>query len=193
MGGEFMKKSYYRAIHTKDGACDCGLLTPEPTVVERVNEFGDPVYRFGTFWASPEEVLCFSENVGGAVIGATTGEEGFRGGEYCICKTEEIPDVDMTHVTIGDFEVLEEVRFKRPVMTTPVGAFKVTPELLAEIEKAYDCQFPTYEEFVESEGEEMAILHYDQAMSMWESQEGCPINIDKLLDIRERITEEVLK
>ena len=185
-------KPYYRAIHTKDGACDCGLLTPELTVVERLNEFGEPIYRFGNFWASSEEVLCFSESVGGAVIGATTGEFGFRGGQYCICKTEETPEIDLTLEIIGDFLVLDEVRFKRPVETEKVGLFTVTPDLLAKIEKAYDCHFPTYEEFMETEGEEMAKLYYDSVSALWESQEGCPIDVEELLDIRDKIAREVL-
>ena len=89
------------------------------------------------FFRSTEKVLCFSKTPGGAVIGSVTSEEGFTGGGRCICETTDEPTIDISDELVGDFSVLEEVRFHRPVETKLTGRFMVDKKLLNEIEEAY--------------------------------------------------------
>jgi len=146
-----MSQAYYRAVFPENGKCECGLLTPHQTDVERVKVYEDGLAEVvywsplvnepPVFYRSTEKVLCFSKTPGGAIIGSVTGERAFIGGDRCICETHGKPDIDISHVTVGDFEVLEEVRFKRPVKTKALGMFSVDQKMLKEIEAAYDTEY----------------------------------------------------
>lgn len=161
------EQKYYRAIQKIADICKCDTLIPKWTEVEETKEVNGHAIKFWApmvseppiFWRSEEKVLCFSKTPGGAVIGAITGEREFRKGTFCICETTDKPDVDISHEIIGDFSILEEVRFHKPVETKLKGCFVVGENLKTEIEKAYGI------------GEEWA---------------GFP-NTDNLLKIRNRI------
>lgn len=136
--------NYYRAFRS-DGKCQCGLLNPHLTDVEKVEKVNGHAVKYWSplmneppiFFRSTEHVLCFSKEIGGAVIGSVTGEHGFSGGHFCICMTTDKPDVDISDEEVGDFPVLEEVRFHKPVHTVLVGEFTVDKKLLQKIERAY--------------------------------------------------------
>ena len=142
---------YYRAIPVpEDYPCECGLLEPHLTDVEKVKcrdsfcqlVYWAPLVQAPPFFArSTEKVLCFSKTPGGAVIGSVTGEYEFEGGKRCICETTDKPDVDISHELVGDFEVLEEVRFHKPVNTKVTGEFVVNDKTLREIEACYEEPF----------------------------------------------------
>jgi len=145
------EQKYYRAFRTPE--CECGLLIPKETDVEKVETRGD--YAFVKCWQpiineppiffrSTEKVLCFSKTAGGAVIGAVTGETGFTGGKLCICETIEKPDIDISDELVGDFPVLEEVRFHRPVKTKVTSEFTVDAKLLKKITDAYHPEFSEF-------------------------------------------------
>lgn len=170
------KTNYYRATPTKEGECKCGLLTPKLTEVEKVKDGHvvawwplanePPIYK-----RSIEKVSCFAKTPGGAVIGSATGESGFKGGERCICKTTEKPDVDLSEEMHGDFAALQEVRYYRPVHAEAVGTFNIDKKLVKKIGKAYNPKRaelagydekgkPIFEEYGgESFPDEDAIIH----------------------------------
>ena len=126
------------------------MLTPRETTVERVRctegEKGlycEVVYwaplvnEPPIFWSSTEKVLCFSKTPGGAVIGSVTGEDEFKGGRRCICVTSDTPTIDISDELVGDFQILQEVRYRNPVNTKTFGEFTVDDALLKEIATAY--------------------------------------------------------
>lgn len=164
-------EKYYRAVRIPAGRCKCGILIPRGTDVEKVEIISDNLAEVKywqpivneppIFFRSTEKVLCFSKTPGGAVIGAVTGEIAFTGGRFCICETTEQPDIDISHVVVGDFSVLEEVRYRRPVDTRFVGESTVDDRLLKEIANAY------------------------------ETKSGFP-DVDRLVDIREKINREII-
>lgn len=140
-------QKYYRAIQA-DGPCECGVLLPQWTDVEKTKKVNGDVVSYWAplvneppvFWRSTEKVLCFSKTPGGAIIGAVTGEIGFRKGIFCVCETTDNTDVDISDATVGDFSILEEVRFHKPVETKVTGTFVVNDKLLDKIGKAYGTE-----------------------------------------------------
>ena len=183
-----MPEKYYRAFPAPKGKCVCGVLKPELTSVEKTRKVnGHEVVKYypvvnepPIYWRSDEKVLCFSKTPGGAVIGSVTGERGFKGGNRCVCVTEEQPDIDISHEMTGDFPVLEEVRFKRPVKTEVVGEFEVTDKLLKQIEHAYNTPIKT------------PIWENGEIVGWEENEEETTIDLDKLERIKNRINRQVL-
>jgi len=181
-------EKYYRAIPSPKGVCNCGLLIPRLTEVEEVIKVDGyevkkdyplvnepPIY-----WRSAEKVLCFSKSPGGAIIGSVTGERGFKGGNRAVCLTAEVPDIDISHDLSGDFPILQEVRFRRPVHTECIGEFYVTDELLHEIERAYNTPL---KQPIWSNGKIVG----------WEETEETFIDTDKLERIRRQINKALEK
>lgn len=185
-----MQQKYYRAFPSIKGKCTCGSLEPHKTDVERVRavnghevvkEYFGMVNEPPIYWRSTETVLCFSKTPGGAVIGSVTGEQGFKGGNRCICSTTEEPEVDISDEPSGDFPVLEEVRFKRPVKTEVVGEFEVTDKLLKQIGHAYEAPM------------KCPIWKEGEVIGWEEIEDETFIDTGKLERIRNRINRQILE
>jgi len=133
------KKYYYRAMYKPTDTP--GQIVPHRTMVERVDKDGNLIVNW--IMGHPEfkpdfiETSAFSETPGGAIIGALSDPDGVRPGKLYIYRTTEEPDVDLSHETAGDFLVIDEVRFNRPVDAELIDTFEATPELVAELEGAY--------------------------------------------------------
>jgi hypothetical protein len=80
----------------------------------------------------------------------------------------------------GDFPVLEEVRFNRPVKTEVVGEFEVTDKLLKQIEYAYNTPVKT------------PIWENGEIVGWEENEEETTIDLDKLERIKNRINRQIL-
>lgn len=192
-----MKESkYYRAIPTCIEALhpnENDELVPHERSVEKVKHLHDnyytPVYEFKTYWSDFLEVLCFSKHPGGAVIGACSGSKEFNKGHYTIYSTSKTPDQDLSLASSGDFPVIEEVRYTRPVPVEKVGEFTITDTLVEEIKEAYGLTFPSKDEFLNAHAN--ATEHdYERAKLRWESEGGI-VNDIKLKNLRNQITEKI--
>jgi hypothetical protein len=178
---------FFRAVMPRDAHCTGGVIEPRMTEVEKVK--GDSVIAWypttdspPIFARSQEKVLCFARSPGGAIIGSVTGENGFAGGPRCIIGTDQKPDVDISKELVGDFGVIEEVRYHKPVQTVHVGNFTVNKDLLTRIEKAYEN--PRYE-LIDYKKDKNGKPIYNKPVS--EKTDDVYLNEDKIKAIRNEI------
>lgn len=133
--------TYYRAIHDSNFSdSDKKLLQPKPTPHE-MDRDGKVVYKIycdePVFARSDEPILAFSKTKEGAVTGAVTSDKGFRKGVFHIVKTKEKPDVDLSEQQIGDFYIIKEVRYKKPIKVSYVEKVEVSPEATRKVANYY--------------------------------------------------------
>jgi hypothetical protein len=99
---------------------------------------GCPEPLFGDIGAgfpiSKVDETSFSKSIAGAVMGAARFCEGHC--ELDIFSTDEKPDVDLSDCPY-DFQVLEEVRFRREVPVEHMMRLVITPELVEELGVCY--------------------------------------------------------
>lgn len=193
-----MPKKYFRAIHLSPGEpCNCGMLTPYKTDVEKVEKINGYQLKYWMpevneppiFSRSTEKVLCFSESPGGAVLGATTGEYEFAGGRMCVCETTEKPDIDLSDEMVGDFEIVREVRYRKPVETDVTGPFTVNEKLLNRTTDAYQWT-PDREGFVKEVMADGYTRDYAEGIyeQFWEDKSI--MNKEELATIRDEINRD---
>ncbi len=130
---------YYRAIPVR---LDEDIVVPKKSPKEAVDDEGDLVVDFMNntpiYHKESSKSSCFSESIGGAVIGAMTGETGFNKGTFYIYRTDaKKPEVDLSDYSMDDFEVIDEVRFERPVDVEYVGKINIDSEDLKYISRCY--------------------------------------------------------
>lgn len=119
---------YYRAIIKFEG----NTVVFEPKgYYERFDDDGNPVlHTGGLWWRSDVPETSASKLIGGAVLGLWSmgNHKGLNLKEAFIYEISESPDLDLSGVTIDDFEWLKEVRYRRAVEGRYVGKFIYTPE-----------------------------------------------------------------
>jgi hypothetical protein len=112
-------KGFYEAIHRS--GC------PEP-------KFGDPLMGYPI---SKIAESSFSKSIEGAILGGAKGfcdEE--KTCEIDIYESDEEPDVDISDCP-PDFDILEEVRYRREIPVKRVKTITISPDFYKEFEFAY--------------------------------------------------------
>jgi len=189
---------FYRAEHAP---IDGKIIQPKKSTKEAVTDDGSLDIMWlpnghHEYRAETSKDTSFSETIGGAILGAITGETGFNKGPFYIYKTaEKDPEIDLRHEIIDDFAVIDEVRFERPVKVDFVGKFEVSDELLKSIKLGYKHEI-TKEE-IEHFKEEMRRNGCDEEfIEKGGPEEGdwCDvINEDKLIKHRNNISKRMIQ
>lgn len=189
---------FYRAEHAP---IDGEIIRVKKSTKEAVTEEGNLDIMWlpnghHEYRAETSKDTSFSDTIGGAVLGAITGETGFNKGPFYIYRTtEKDPEIDLRHETVDDFIVIDEVRFERPVKVEFVGKFEVSDELLESIKLCYKHEI-TKEE-VERFKEEMRKNGCNEEFiekGGLEEGDWCDvINEDKLIAHRNDISTSVKK
>lgn len=127
--------SYYRCLPTFGGE---KIIFEPKGYYEVVNDDGTAIMRYGEYVRSKVKELSASKYIGGSIMGSYSMNRNTR--TYYIYKINEKPDVDISHWTSGDFEFLQEVRYRRPVEGSYIGYIYLSDYLF----KAFD----TFHEYI---------------------------------------------
>src|SRR5690606_15692508 len=107
---------------------------------EAIDDEGNPVIKYDTHWISDKPEVAASHSVGGAVLGLYSmfRQHGKSPNIFYIYGINEEPDVDISHWDMGDFALLQEVRYRRPVRGKYVGKVTITDELKEKLNAYYE-------------------------------------------------------
>jgi hypothetical protein len=107
---------YYRASDVFLG--EEVVFKPE-NFYEEVGYNNEPSYNYGSFSISEIPEVCASKYIGGSVLGSFSMLKNEN--NFYIYTINEAPSVDISHWNIGDFEYLEEVRYRKEVIGKFIG------------------------------------------------------------------------
>ena len=130
-------EKYYRAVEKNLGK----TVEFEPEgYYEAIDDYGDPIYKFNTFWVSDKPEVAASKSVGGAVMGLYSMfmQHGKKPEIFYIYEINEKPDVDISHWEIDDFAYLQEVRYRRPVKGKYKGKVLITDDIIKRLRAFYE-------------------------------------------------------
>ncbi len=130
-------KTYYRAVENNAGKT---VKFKPQGFYEAIDDEGNPVIKYDTHWISDKPEVAASHSVGGAVLGLYSmfRQHGKSPNIFYIYGINEEPDVDISHWDMGDFALLQEVRYRRPVRGKYVGKVTITDELKEKLNAYYE-------------------------------------------------------
>lgn len=136
------KGKYYRVLNINFGKD----VTFEPKSYSEAFEQGEdgkwyPKHnKYGGYWKSNIPEISASKNIGSAIMGNWTASGMPQTTEFFIYELEDgvEPDYDISHLEIGDFKQLQEVRYRKPVKGKLIGEFKLTPDIYKIFNENYD-------------------------------------------------------
>lgn len=85
---------------------------------EKIGKSDEPIMFYGEWKQSDVKEICASKIIGGAVLGAFSMR---HENEYYIYKITQQPDKDISHWLGGDFQFIEEVRYRKDVKGKFIG------------------------------------------------------------------------
>ena len=134
---ENVAKTYYRAVENNVGKT--AVFEPQG-FYEAIDDEGNPVIKYDTHWISDKPEVAASHSVGGAVLGLYSmfRQHGKSPNIFYIYGINEEPDVDISHWDMGDFALLQEVRYRRPVKGKYIGKVTITNELKEKLNAYYE-------------------------------------------------------
>ena len=121
------QEKYYRAVEKYMGE----TIEFEPEgFYEAIDDEGNPIWKYDTFWVSDKPEIAASKSVGGALMGLYSMFMQHKKNPevFYVYEINEKPDVDISHWEIGDFTHLKEVRFRRVVQGHYVGKVDITDD-----------------------------------------------------------------
>lgn len=130
-------EKYYRAVEKYMGK----TIEFEPQgFYEAIDDEGNPIFKYDTFWVSETPEVAASKSIGGAVMGLYSMfmQHGKNPGVFYIYEITEEPDVDISHWDIGDFTHLKEVRYRRPVQGKYRGKVTITDDMKKRLNAFYE-------------------------------------------------------
>jgi hypothetical protein len=130
---------YYRAVSKYMGE----EVEFEPNgYYEAIGDDGYPIMKYDTFWMSKTPEIAASKSIGGAVMGIYSMMKHHNSIEKYtyIYEINEKPDVDISHWTYGDFEYLEEVRYRKPVKGKYFGKVAISDDMKKKFDAFYELQ-----------------------------------------------------
>lgn len=163
-------KTYYRAVENNAG----NTVEFEPQgFYEAIDDEGNPVIKYDTHWVSDTPETAASYSVGGAVLGLYSmfRQHGKVPNIFYIYGINEEPDVDISHWDMGDFSLLQEVRYRRPVRGKYVGKVTITDELKEKLNAYYEMisgdeyDTPIYDPEYERQMKIAQNIDYDKLLS----------------------------
>jgi tRNA nucleotidyltransferase/poly(A) polymerase/predicted GNAT family acetyltransferase len=157
-GGE----KYYRAVEKYMGE----TIEFEPEgYYEAIDDDGNPIYKYDTFWVSETPEIAASKSVGGALMGLYSMfmQHGKNPGVFYVYEINEKPDADISHWEIGDFTYLKEVRFRRAVQGHYIGKVDITDDFKKRMNAFYEINgLEAYDEPDEETSEIFQDTDYEQ-------------------------------
>lgn len=127
------ESKYYRAIEKNIGD-DVIFNIKNGGYYEAIGEDEEPKFMFGEYLESDILEIAASKYVGGCVMGLFSMS---RARNYYIYEINEKPDVDISHWSGGDFEFLEEVRYRRSIKAKYVGEVILNEDVYFMLESYY--------------------------------------------------------
>jgi tRNA nucleotidyltransferase/poly(A) polymerase len=130
-------QKYYRAVEKNLGKT--AEFEPEG-FYEAIDDDGNPIFKYDTFWVSDKPEVAASKSVGGAVMGLYSMflQHGKNPTVFYIYEIAEEPDVDISHWDTGDFYHLKEVRYRKPVKGRYVGKVTITDDFKKRLNAYYE-------------------------------------------------------
>lgn len=113
---EFIPKSSYEQVELRNGFLS-------------LHEFGNNNIK----------EVCFSKTIPGCLFAINMF---LKEGKYYIYHTQEVPCIDLSDASIGDFSAIEEVRYRRNVACEFYGKIDVSDFLVYSLRETYeDCKW----------------------------------------------------
>lgn len=136
----FKKKSskiYYRAIANNAGKT---VKFKPYGYYEAIDDEGNPIYKYGAYWTSDKPEVAASHTVGGAVLGlfSMLKQHDKTSNIFFIYAINEEPDIDISHWDMGDFALLQEVRYRRPVRGEYIGKVIINSYMREKLNAYYE-------------------------------------------------------
>jgi hypothetical protein len=130
-------QKYYRAIEKNLG--ETVEFEPEG-YYEAIDDDGNPIFKYDTFWVSDKPEVSASKSIGGAVMGLYSMfmSNGKNPTEFFIYVISEKPDVDISHWEMGDFGHIKEVRYRRAVQGKYLGKIAITDDFKKRMNAFYE-------------------------------------------------------
>ena len=173
-------EKYYRAVEKNMGK----TVEFEPEgFYEAIDDNGDPIWKYDTFWVSETPEVAASKSVGGAVMGLYSMFMQYRKNPqiFYIYEINEKPDVDISHWDYGDFYHLKEVRYRRPVQGKYLGKVTITDDFKKRINAFYEMNsLEAYDEPDEETREVFDDTNYDQYLGNVKSLVHEEVNADEM-------------
>ena len=158
-------EKYYRVVEKNMGK----TIEFEPEgFYEAIDDNGDPIYRYDTFWESDIPEVAASKTIGGAVMGLFSMfmSNGRNPSVFYVYEITEKPDVDISHWEMGDFYHLKEVRYRRPVRGKYIGKLTITDDMKIRLNAFYEMNnLEAYDEPDEETAEIFQDTDYDQYLA----------------------------
>ena len=175
---------YYRAIEKYMGE----TIEFEPEgFYEAIDDNGNPIYKYDTFWVSETPEVAASKSVGGALMGLYSMfmQHSKNPGVFYVYEITEKPDVDISHWEIGDFTYLQEVRYRRPVRGSYVGKVDITDDFKKRMNAFYEINgLEAYDEPDEETSEIFQDTDYEQYLDKMKDT----VHEQETLDVSEKNT-----
>lgn len=158
-------EKYYRVVEKNMGK----TIEFEPEgFYEAIDDNGNPIYHYDTFWQSEIPEVAASKTIGGAVMGLYSMfmSNGKNPSIFYIYEINEKPDVDISHWDMGDFYHLKEVRYRRPVRGTYKGKVTITDDMKKRLNAFYEMNnLEAYDEPDEETREVFDDTDYEQYLA----------------------------
>jgi len=155
-------EKYYRAVEKNMGK----TIEFEPEgFYEAIDDDGNPIYQYDTFWESDIAEVAASKTIGGAVMGLYSmfRTNGRNPETFYIYMINEKPDVDISHWDMGDFYHLKEVRYRRAVQGKYIGKLIITDDMKTKLNAFYNMNsLEAYDEPDDETYEIVKNTDYDQ-------------------------------
>jgi 2'-5' RNA ligase len=160
-----INEKYYRAVEKNMGK----TVEFEPEgYYEAIDDKGNPIFKYDTFWVSDIPEVAASKSIGGAVMGLYSMfmQHGKKPTIFYIYEINEKPDVDISHWDYGDFAHLKEVRYRKPVQGKYRGKVTITDDMIKRLNAFYEVSsLDTYDEPDEESAEIVQNTDYDQYLA----------------------------
>ena len=162
---EVSREKYYRAVEKNMG--ETVEFEPEG-YYEAIDDNGDPIWKYDTFWVSDKPEVAASKSVGGAVMGLYSMfiQHNKNPEIFYVYVITEKPDVDISHWEIGDFAHLKEVRYRRPVQGKYLGKVTITDDFKKRMNAFYEINsLEAYDEPDEEISQTFQDTDYEQYLN----------------------------
>lgn len=145
------KKYYHSIVASKESF---NTLTPKGYYENIAKDTGCPETATGVFESEPDEPpefiesdipeISFSKSLEGAILGGLKTQFDLRWAKINdkhwldIYMTDEEPDIDISKCEELDFDLLEEVRYRRTILVKKIATIEIDPYLELKVLMAYD-------------------------------------------------------
>ena len=162
---EISGNKFYRAVEKYMGK----TIEFEPEgYYEAIDNEGNPVFKYDTFWVSDVPEVAASKSIGGAVMGLYSMfmQHKKNPNIFYVYEINEKPDVDISHWDMCDFALLREVRYRRAIKGKYVGKVTITDDMKKRLNAFYEITgLDAYDEPDKESAEIVQNTDYDKYLA----------------------------